>query len=58
MFKEFRKLDIFYHNGISLSNMLKRIHKNPGKQKDLFLGPPDFDGYSGLPDFEGFKVVI
>ena len=32
MFKEFRKLDIFYHNGISLSNILKRIHKNPGKQ--------------------------
>jgi len=33
-------------------------HKNPTLQKNLYLGPPDFDGYLGLPDFEGFKIVI
>ena len=40
------------------SDSFKLAHKNPQKQKDLYLGPPDFDGYLGLPDFEGFKVVI
>ena len=40
------------------SDSFKLAHKNPGKQKDLYLGPPDFDGYLGLPDFEGFKLVI
>ena len=33
-------------------------HKNPTLEGNLYLGPPDFDGYIGLPDFEGFKVVI
>ena len=40
------------------SDSFQLAHKNPDKQKDLYLGPPDFDGYIGLPDFEGFKVVI
>ena len=40
------------------SDSFQFAHKNPSKQKDLYLGPPDFDGYLGLPDFEGFKVVI
>ena len=30
-FKEFRKLGIFHNSPISLSNMLKKIHKDPGK---------------------------
>ena len=40
------------------SNLFQIAHKNPTQQKNLYLGPPDFDGYIGLPDFEGFKVVI
>ena len=40
------------------SESFQLAHKNPKKQKGLYLGPPDFDGYLGLPDFEGFKVVI
>ena len=40
------------------SDSFKLAHKNPDKQKDLYLGPPDFDGYIGLPDFEGFEVII
>ena len=40
------------------SNSFKLAHKNPTSQKNLYLGPPDFDGYIGLPDFEGFKVVV
>ena len=40
------------------SDSFQLAHKNPDKQKDLYLGPPDFDGYLGSPDFEGFKVVI
>ena len=40
------------------SDSFQLAHKNPDKKKDLYLGPPDFDGYLGLPDFEGFKVVI
>tara|TARA_B100000780_G_scaffold155630_2_gene108834 strand:+ start:4227 stop:5999 length:1773 start_codon:yes stop_codon:yes gene_type:complete len=30
-FKEFRKLGIFHNSPVSLSNMLKRIHKDPSK---------------------------
>ena len=33
-------------------------HEEPSTQSNLYLGPPDFDGYIGLPDFEGFKVII
>ena len=33
-------------------------HKNPNEKNNLYLGPPDFDGYLGLPFFEGFKVVV
>ena len=33
-------------------------HKNPLLQRNLFLGPPNFDGYIGTPGFEGFKVII
>ena len=40
------------------SDSFQLAHKDPNKQKDLYLGPPNFDGYLGLPDFEGFKVVI
>ena len=40
------------------SEYFKLVHKSPIKQKNLYLGPPDFDGYLGLPEFEGFKVVI
>ena len=36
----------------------RMAHKNPSPQRNLYLGPPDFDGYQGLPDFEGFKVII
>jgi len=40
------------------SKSFQLAHKNPNEQKNLYLGPPDFDGYLGLPEFEGFKVVI
>jgi|TARA_B110000261_G_scaffold9080_1_gene9073 heme-degrading monooxygenase HmoA len=40
------------------SDSFNLAHKNPSQQKNLYLGPPDFDGYQGQPDFEGFKVVI
>ena len=40
------------------SEYFKLVHKSPIKQKNLYLGPADFDGYLGLPEFEGFKVVI
>ena len=40
------------------SDSFKFSHKNPPQQRDLYLGPPDFDGYQGSPDFEGFKVII
>jgi len=40
------------------SDSFQLAHKNPTSQKNLYLGPPDFDGYVGLPDFEGFKVVV
>ena len=40
------------------SDSFQIAHKNPTPQRNLYLGPPDFDGYIGLPDFEGFKVVI
>ena len=40
------------------SNSFQLAHKEPNSQSNLYLGPPDFDGYIGLPDFEGFKVVI
>ena len=40
------------------SDSFQLAHKNPTLQGNLYLGPPNFDGYVGLPDFEGFKVVI
>ena len=40
------------------SDSFKLSHKNPTQQRNLYLGPPDFDGYLGEPDFEGFKVII
>jgi len=40
------------------SDSFQLAHKNPTPQGNLYLGPPNFDGYVGLPDFEGFKVVI
>jgi heme-degrading monooxygenase HmoA len=40
------------------SNSFILAHKNPTAQRNLYLGPPDFDGYLGIPDFEGFKLVI
>jgi len=40
------------------SDSFKIAHKDPNSQSNLYLGPPDFEGYIGLPDFEGFKVVI
>jgi heme-degrading monooxygenase HmoA len=40
------------------SDLFQLSHKNPSLQTNLYLGPPDFDGYMGLPDFEGFKVVV
>ena len=40
------------------SDSFKLCHKNPILQKNLYLGPPDFEGYLGEPDFEGFKVII
>tara|TARA_B100000787_G_C15900345_1_gene168153 strand:+ start:157 stop:486 length:330 start_codon:yes stop_codon:yes gene_type:complete len=42
----------------TMSDSFQLDHKNPTGQKNLYLGPPDFDGYIGFPDFEGFKVVI
>ena len=40
------------------SDSFQLAHKNPTLQGNLYLGPPNFNGYVGLPDFEGFKVVI
>ena len=40
------------------SDSFKLSYKNPSLQKNLYLGPPSFDGYLGEPNFEGFKVVI
>ena len=40
------------------SDSFKIAHKDPNSQSNLYLGPPDFEGYIGLPDFEGFKLVI
>tara|TARA_B100000795_G_scaffold74925_1_gene53146 strand:- start:321 stop:650 length:330 start_codon:yes stop_codon:yes gene_type:complete len=40
------------------SDSFQFAHKNPTPQRNLYLGPPDFDGYIGLPDFEGFKEII
>ena len=40
------------------SDSFELTHKNPTLEGNLYLGPPDFDGYVGLPEFEGFKLVI
>ena len=40
------------------SDLFKLSHKNPAQQRNLYLGPPDFEGYLGEPEFEGFKVII
>ena len=40
------------------SDLFNLDHKNATSQKNLYLGPPNFDGYQGQPDFEGFKVVM
>jgi heme-degrading monooxygenase HmoA len=40
------------------SDSFKLAHTNPTNQSNLYLGPPNFDGYVGLPVFEGFKIVI
>ena len=40
------------------SDTFQIAHKDPNSQSNLYLGPPNFDGYIGLPDFEGFKLVI
>ena len=40
------------------SDSFQLAHKEPNLQSNLYLGPPDFDGYLGLPEFEGFKLVI
>jgi heme-degrading monooxygenase HmoA len=40
------------------SDSFQFVHKNPVSQNNLFLGPPDFDGYIEFPSFEGLKVVI
>jgi|TARA_B110000263_G_scaffold177486_1_gene155215 heme-degrading monooxygenase HmoA len=40
------------------SGSFQDAHKKPTLESNLYLGPPDFDGYMELPDFEGFKVVI
>jgi heme-degrading monooxygenase HmoA len=40
------------------SDLFKFAHKNPTTQKNLYLGPPDFNGYLGAPEFEGFKIII
>ena len=40
------------------SDSFRLAHKEPNSQSNLYLGPPDFDGYIGLPDFEGFNIII
>ena len=40
------------------SDTFRMTYKNSASPGNLYLGPPDFDGYMGLPDFEGFKIVI
>jgi len=40
------------------SDSFQLAHKNPISQSNLYLGPPDFDGYIEFPSFEGLKVVI
>ena len=40
------------------SDSFQLAHKEPNSQSNLYLGPPDFDGYIGLPDFEGFRIII
>ena len=40
------------------SDSFKFAHKNPTPQRNLYLGPPDFDGYQGSPEFEGFELII
>jgi heme-degrading monooxygenase HmoA len=40
------------------SKSFQQTYSNPTSQKNLYLGPPNFDGYIDLPDFEGFKVII
>jgi len=40
------------------SDVFNFSYKNPTLQENLYLGPPDFNGYQGQPDFEGFKVII
>ena len=40
------------------SDSFQLAHKEPNSQSNLYLGPPDFDGYLGFPEFEGFKLVI
>ena len=40
------------------SDSFQLAHKEPNSQSNLYLGPPDFDGYLGIPNFEGFKVII
>ena len=40
------------------SDSFQLAHKNPTPQGNLYLGPPNFDGYVGLPDFEGFELII
>ena len=40
------------------SDLFKFAHKNPTTQKNLYLGPPDFNGYLGAPEFEGFEIII
>ena len=40
------------------SDLFNSDHKNPNLKRNLYLGPPDFDGYQEQPDFEGFKVLI
>ena len=40
------------------SDSFSLSHKNPILQRNLYLGPPDFEGYLGEPEFEGFKLII
>ena len=40
------------------SDLFKLSHKDPTQQRNLYLGPPNFEGYLGEPDFEGFEVII
>ena len=53
--KGFRKFNLFKS---SINKELTLYIFHPNSQSNLYLGPPNFDGYIGLPDFEGFKVVI